>query len=127
MAEQSPFLRNGRGMVPATRLASAAWKELCELPATSMADVIAPGIGAQLDFTSAGLSLEQFRAFFDEAMAAAKKVEPICEAGNKYSVDSQFAKLNGELLLHEIKTSAVFESLPSADRERASDFFQEGM
>jgi len=118
------MMRAGRGTVPATTLTSAAWKELCEIPATTLADVIAPGVGAQLDFTAGGLTFAQFRAFFDEAMAAAKKIEPICEAGNKYSVDAHFAQLNGELLLAEIKASAVYGALAPADRGRADAFFE---
>jgi hypothetical protein len=77
-----------------------------------------------LDFNEAGLSFDQFHGFFDEALDAAKKVEPIVEAGNKYSVDKNFPQLNGELLMHEIKTSAVYEALSSADQGRADEFFQ---
>jgi hypothetical protein len=119
----SPYFRKGRGTVPATPLVAAAWKELCELPATATAGAIAEGLGSQLDFTSAGLTIDQFRGFFDEALAAAKKVEPIVEAGNKYSVDKHFSQLNGELLLHEIKHSSFFEALSSTDKVRAEEFF----
>ena len=122
--EAHPFMRSGRGTVPATGLVSAAWKELCEIPATTLAEVIAPGLGANLDFTAAGMTFERLRSFFDEAMAAAKKIEPICEAGNKYSVDINFQQLNGELLLHEIKSSAVYDALSATDRARADQFFE---
>jgi len=118
------YMRSGRGVVPATSLASAAWKRLCEIPTISQVDVISKGAGSQLDFTADGMSLEQFRAFFDASMAAAKKVEPICEAGNKYSVDHHFVTLNGELLLHEIKMSAMYEGLSGSDRKRADQFFE---
>ena len=68
------------------------------------------------------MTFDQFHGFFDEALAAAKKVEPIVEAGNKYSVDKHFAQLNGELLLHEIQSSAVYQALSEKDKKRADQF-----
>ena len=79
---RSPYVREGRGKVPATSLCAAAWKELCELPGAMQGATVAH-LGSQLDFTPTGLTFEQFRGFFDEALAAVKKVEPIVEAGNK--------------------------------------------
>jgi hypothetical protein len=81
-------------------------------------------LGSQLDFTPAGLTFQQFHGFFDEALAAAKKVEPIVEAGNKYSVDKNFPNLNGQLLKYEIQTSAVYAALSAGDKARADQFFE---
>lgn len=119
----SPFLRPGRGRVPATPLLSAAWKELLEIPTVASSGASSLGLGSELDFSTSGVSIEQFRTFFNAAVAAAKKAEPIVEAGNKYSVSGDFAKLNGELLLHEIEQSQAYAALSKKDQTRALEFF----
>lgn len=117
-------LRLGRGRVPPIgSLAAAAWKELLELPAVSTCAALTPGAGANLDFSDGGVSFEQFRGFLEEAAGAAKKVEQIVETGNKYGVAQGISKLNGELLLHEIRQSANFRALRGKDQARANDFF----
>lgn len=116
------LIRNGQGRVPRTPLLSAAWKELWEIPAVTAGCVVG-SLGTKLQFSEAGLSFEQFRAFFDESLDVAKKVEPISESGNKYSVCKDFQKLNGELLLHDIQHSASYQGLSEVDKERADEFF----
>ena len=118
----SPYIRPGRGRVPASPLISAAWKELIEEPGTNATGASAAGLGSQLDFTVGGLEFERFRDFFQEALQRAQKVEAIVEAGNKYSVSAHFPKLNGELLLHDIRHSAVYQAMSEADRARADKF-----
>ncbi|KAK3241097.1 hypothetical protein CYMTET_49110 [Cymbomonas tetramitiformis] len=116
------LVKNGQGRVPQTPLLSAAWKELLEIPAVNAGCVVG-SLGKQMQFSKAGLSFEQFRDFFDEALEVAKKVEPISESGNKYSVCKDFQYLNGELLLHDIQHSASYQGLSDVDQERANKFF----
>lgn len=122
MAKTSPFWRQGRGVVPAGPLLSEAWKEVLEAPVLSTCRASSLGLGQQLDFTAGGVTMEQFTEFFEAAMKAAKKAEPIVEAGNKYSVCQDFKRLNGELLLHELEQSDAYMSLSSLDQTRVSEF-----
>jgi hypothetical protein len=110
--------------VPATPLTAAAWKELCEFGIVTATGAVVAGLGEKIKFTIAGLSFEEFESFFIEALAAAKKVEPIVEAGNRYSVDTSFGRLNGSLLLHDIKHDMVYKALSNADKTRAGHFFE---
>ena len=118
------YFRAGRGRVPSRPLLSAAWKAAWEVPAELSLGASAAGLGRQLDFTTEGVSFDDFRGFFRQALEAAQRVEPIVEAGNKYGVAEEFTTLNGELLLHEIRQSPVYCALLPADRERADAFFR---
>lgn len=110
-------------MVPATPLLAAAWKALTEFPGSSSGGYVKSQLGTQLRFTQDGLSAAQIQEFFREAQAAAKKKEPIVEAGNKYGVSADFARLNGEILLHQIKCSSAYQALPLQDKARADEVF----
>lgn len=120
----SSYLRPGRGTVPGTPLLAAAWKQLLEIPGVKSCGALANGLGTQLDFTAEGVTVAEFRAFFTEALEAAKKVEPIVEAGNKYSVSSDFKKLNGDLLVYELQHSPAYQALSGRNQLRAMDFFE---
>eukprot|EP00930_Biecheleria_cincta_P036508 TRINITY_DN25027_c0_g1_i1.p1 TRINITY_DN25027_c0_g1~~TRINITY_DN25027_c0_g1_i1.p1 ORF type:complete len:848 (-),score=132.65 TRINITY_DN25027_c0_g1_i1:57-2600(-) len=122
MAMLSPFRRQGRGAVPAGPLLSEAWKEAWEVPGLALCHASSLGFGRQLDFTAEGVTMEQFTEFFKAAMEAAKKAEPIVEAGNKYSVYHDFKRLNGELLLHELEQSDAYAALSGRDQARATEF-----
>eukprot|EP00931_Biecheleriopsis_adriatica_P117311 TRINITY_DN92841_c0_g1_i1.p1 TRINITY_DN92841_c0_g1~~TRINITY_DN92841_c0_g1_i1.p1 ORF type:complete len:428 (-),score=90.98 TRINITY_DN92841_c0_g1_i1:8-1291(-) len=122
MAKLPPFLRQGRGAVPAGPLLSEAWKEVLEAPVLAACRASSLGLGRQLDFTAEGVTMEQFTEFFNAAMEAAKKAEPIVEAGNKYSVCGDFKQLNGELLLYELEQSDTYAALSERDQARATEF-----
>jgi hypothetical protein len=121
MTFPSPFVRQGRGRVPNSPLLAAAWKQLMEIPTT--AALVGHDLGKQLDFTKDGLSTEDFSNFFQEALAATKKVEPIVESGNKYGVSTDFGRMNGEILLEQMRSSAPYKALSEKDRPRADAFF----
>mmetsp|Transcript_78641 Transcript_78641/g.138675 ORF Transcript_78641/g.138675 Transcript_78641/m.138675 type:complete len:852 (-) Transcript_78641:99-2654(-) len=122
--EPLPFLKPGAGAVPARPLLVEAWKQMLELPVLASARASSLGLGKELDFTAAGVTMEQFAGFFNAALGAAKKTEAIVEAGNKYSVCSDFKRLNGELLLYEVEQSAAYAALSKTDQSRATEFFK---
>ena len=111
----------GPGTVPPIPLLAAAKKQLGELPSEGML-ASPPGMAAQLDFTTDGLQPNELSAFFEAALAAGKKKEPIIESGNKYGVSDDFHRLNSELLMDEVRRSAAFSALAEADRQRADEF-----
>jgi hypothetical protein len=67
--------------------------------------------------------MAEVQAFFDEALVAAKKIEPIIETGNKYGVSVDFGKLNGEILFHQVQTSPNYQALSEKDKARANEVF----
>jgi len=94
-----------------------------ELPGKKLLGAVVDELGNSLDFTSDGITFLQLQTFFEESLSAAKRLEPIIEAGNKYSVSQDFAKMNGALLLHDIQHSAIYRGLSAADQHRADEFF----
>jgi len=122
MVYESTYVRQGCGVVPATSLLAAAWKALQEIPAAT-SGCVAANLGTQLKFTREGLTSVQIKEFFREAQAAARKVEPIVEAGNKYGVSADFTRLNGEILLHQIKSSSAYQALPVQAKAHADEVF----
>lgn len=120
----SPFLRKGSGRVPASPLLKAAFTQLIEAPTLASTGAGPIGLGSNLDFSEDGITSQQLQDFFNAAIAAARKEEPIIEAGNKYSVDDGFKQLNGELLLFDIEQSQFYSALSPNDQKRASEFFK---
>merc|ERR1719329_289798 len=50
-------------------------------------------------------------------------MEAVVESGNKYGVNLDFEALNGEILLHTVKSSSAYQALSPEDQSRAEEIF----
>jgi len=112
----------GRGNVPVDSPVSSAFKYLQEAPHASI-NKWQDKYAKQINLTLNGLTPQQMRDFFAEMQAVSKQTEPKIESGNKYSVSSDFHKMNAELLMHQVTSSDRYRSLSQRDRARAMEFF----
>eukprot|EP00656_Telonema_subtile_P014731 TRINITY_DN1760_c0_g1_i8.p1 TRINITY_DN1760_c0_g1~~TRINITY_DN1760_c0_g1_i8.p1 ORF type:complete len:200 (+),score=65.07 TRINITY_DN1760_c0_g1_i8:363-962(+) len=69
------------------------------------------------------MSLEQMTTFFEQALAATVKKDPIIESGNKYAVSEEFHRMNGKLLMAQATADPRFLALREQDQVRLRGFF----
>lgn len=113
----------GPGHVPPMpSVVAASRKALFEL---IVADKVSPDrIKIEIDFTADGLDAPTLSTFFNRALDAARKQDPIIESGNKYGVSDDFHSMNGQLVMHDVECSAWFAALSAADQERCQELMK---
>jgi hypothetical protein len=115
--------QTGTGIVPQIPFLQAATKEFLEI-FSSGTDAVHTLQKTNLNFSSKGCSINEFKIFLHDALNAGKKSEPTVETGNKYGVNDDFDLINSELLMFDIEKELETKLNNDHHRQRALEMYR---